>query len=52
MIVLTVDRWRESEGVQAEIVAAEQLGKTVVFIDPPEVAGWPTAADVAAGRRG
>jgi len=32
--VLTLDGWRESQGVQAEIELARELGKPVVLIEP------------------
>jgi hypothetical protein len=34
MLVLTLDGWRESVGVQAEIAIARDLGKPVRFLDP------------------
>ena len=32
--VLTLDGWRESQGVQAEIKLARELGKPVVLVEP------------------
>jgi len=32
--VLTLDGWRESEGVQAEMAMARELGKPVVVVEP------------------
>jgi len=32
--VLTLDGWRESHGVQAEIELARELGKPVVLVEP------------------
>ncbi len=34
MIVLTLDGWRESEGVQAEIRLATEFGKPIRYLDP------------------
>jgi hypothetical protein len=34
VVVLTVDGWRESAGVQAEIRIASQLGKLVRYLGP------------------
>ena len=35
MIVMKLDGWRESVGVQAEIARAEELGIPVAYIEPP-----------------
>jgi len=44
VVVLTLDGWRESVGVQAEIRIAAELGKPVRYLDPD----WaPTLARVA-----
>jgi len=53
--VLTLDGWRESRGVQAEIVLARQMGKPVSFVDPGDalIDQTPVAAVRAgAGRSG
>jgi len=34
VVVLTLDGWRESKGVRAEIEIARRMGKPVRFIDP------------------
>jgi len=34
VVVLTLDGWRESVGVQAEIAIARQLGKPVSYLEP------------------
>jgi len=52
VVVLTMDGWRESAGMQAEIALAEELGKRVTYIDPEEVEGSPTFAPVGAGPGG
>jgi nucleoside 2-deoxyribosyltransferase len=49
VVVLMLDGWRESEGVQAEIAVARELGKPVRYLKPangdtPEA---PTLAPVA-----
>lgn len=33
-IVLRLDGWEESKGVQAEIVMAKELNKSITYIDP------------------
>ena len=38
VIVLKLDGWAQSIGVQAEIAAAKALGKPVSFLDPAAVA--------------
>ena len=38
LVVLTLDGWQESVGVQAEIQIARQLGKPVSFLEPNRVA--------------
>ena len=44
VVVLTIDGWRESEGVQAEIRIATEFGKPVRYLGPD----WsPTLAHVA-----
>lgn len=49
VVVLTLDGWRESEGVQAEIEIAKELGKPIWYLDPAQVdtPGTPTVAAVA-----
>jgi nucleoside 2-deoxyribosyltransferase len=44
VVVLTLDGWRESEGVQAEIRIAGELGKPVRYLMPD---GGDTAATLA-----
>jgi len=34
VVVLTLDGWQQSVGVQAEIAIARELGKPVTFMDP------------------
>jgi nucleoside 2-deoxyribosyltransferase len=34
VVVLTLDGWRESVGVKAEIEIARELGKPVTFVEP------------------
>lgn len=46
VVVLTLDGWRESAGVQAEVRIAGELGKPVRYL-APEAAGSPTLAHVA-----
>ena len=46
LVVLMFDGWRESEGVQAEIRIAGELGKPVRYL-APEATGSPTLAHVA-----
>ena len=46
MAVLTIDGWRESEGVHAEIRIAAELGKPVRYLEP-ESQLFPTLAHVA-----
>lgn len=36
IVVLTLDGWRESVGVQAEIVIAQELGLPVDYMEPEE----------------
>jgi nucleoside 2-deoxyribosyltransferase len=52
LVVLTLDGWRESTGVRAEIALARALGKPVRFLGVDEAAGSPTVARVAAGSPG
>ena len=52
VVVLTLDGWRESEGVQAEIRIAAELGKRVRYLEPeatdhPAGGAPPTLAHVA-----
>jgi len=35
VVVLTLDSWRDSQGVRAEIQIAAELGKLVWYLDPP-----------------
>ncbi|MCP4786571.1 MAG: DUF1937 family protein [Fuerstiella sp.] len=43
VVVLTLDGWRNSEGVQAEVRIAAELGKPVRYLEP-EATGSPTLA--------
>ena len=36
VVVLQLDGWRESEGVQAEMALARKLGKRVDYLEPEE----------------
>ncbi len=49
MIVLQLDGWIDSIGVQAEIALARALGKPLHFVEPSLVDRWrtPTLASVA-----
>jgi len=52
VIVLMLDGWRDSEGVQAEIRIAAELGKSVRYLEPeaadhPSGGAPPTLAQVA-----
>ena len=38
VVVLMLDGWEQSRGVQAEIAIARELGKPVSFIDPSDLA--------------
>jgi len=38
VVVLMLDGWEQSRGVQAEIAIARELGKPVSFIDPNDLA--------------
>ena len=50
VVVLMLDGWRESVGVQTEIRIARELGKPIRCVEPTltESAGTPTLAHVAA----
>jgi hypothetical protein len=50
VVVLMLDGWRESVGVQAEMRIARELGKPIRFVEPTltESPGTPTLAHVAA----
>ena len=48
VVVLTLDGWRESTGVRAEIQIAEQLGKPVRYLEPSGTRAT-TLAHVAEG---
>lgn len=50
VVVLTLDGWRESVGVAAEIRIAEELGKPVRYL-APDATGSPTLAHVATEAR-
>ena len=47
LVVLMLEGWRESRGVQAEIRIAQELDKPVRYLDPLEATGCPTLAHVA-----
>lgn len=47
--VLTLDGWRESRGVQAEIELAHELGKPVVLVEPDALTDQTPVAAVRAG---
>jgi hypothetical protein len=49
VVVLMLDGWEESVGVQAEIRIAGELGKPVRYLAPEEAAGSPTLAHVGPG---
>lgn len=46
VVVLTLDGWRESVGVAAELRIAEELGRPVRYLDP-DAANPPSLAHVA-----
>jgi nucleoside 2-deoxyribosyltransferase len=52
LVVLTLEGWQESTGVQAEIALARGLGKPVRFLGVDEAAGSPTVARVGADSTG
>jgi len=43
VIVLQLDGWIDSVGVQAEIALARTLGKPLQFVEPSLVDGWRTS---------
>lgn len=47
LVVLTLDGWKQSRGVQAEVRIAGDLGKPVRHLAPEEATGSPTLAHVA-----
>jgi nucleoside 2-deoxyribosyltransferase len=47
VVVLMLDGWQESAGVQAEIRIGQELGKPVRFLVLEEAPGSPTLAHVA-----
>jgi nucleoside 2-deoxyribosyltransferase len=49
VLVLMLDGWEESVGVQAEIRIARELGKPVGYLAPDLATGSPTFAHVASG---
>jgi nucleoside 2-deoxyribosyltransferase len=49
IVVLTLDGWRESEGVHAEIRISKELGKQVRYLEP-ETQLFPTLAHVTKER--
>ena len=50
VVVLTLDGWRGSKGVQHELKLASALGKPVRYIAPQDGTASPTLAAVATGR--
>lgn len=53
LIVLRIDGWQESKGIQAELQIAAELGITIEYIDPDPaeqfpMAGAPTRDDLIA----
>jgi nucleoside 2-deoxyribosyltransferase len=51
VLVLMLDGWEESVGVQAEIRIARELGKPVRYLASELAPGSPTLAPVASGCR-
>ena len=51
VVVLMLDGWQESVGVQAEIRIARELGKPVRYLAPDLAPVAPTFAHVASGCR-
>jgi nucleoside 2-deoxyribosyltransferase len=49
VVVLMLDGWKESAGVQAEVRIARELGKPVRFLGVEEAHGSPTLAHVGPG---
>ncbi|HXH21718.1 MAG TPA: DUF1937 family protein [Dehalococcoidia bacterium] len=49
VVVLMMDGWKESAGVQAEVRIARELGKPVRFLGVEEAHGSPTLAHVGPG---
>lgn len=47
LVVLLLDGWQESRGVQAEIRIAGELGKPVRYLATEDATGSPTLAHVA-----
>jgi len=41
MVVLMLDGWQESKGVQAEIQIMKEMGKPITHLDPKEYANRP-----------
>ena len=52
LVVLTLDGWRDSVGVAAEIRIAGELGKPVRYLGPEDGHGSPTLARVATEGEG
>lgn len=50
VVVLTLDGWEESVGVQAEILIARELGKPVRYVAPEDATLSPMLAHVASCR--
>jgi hypothetical protein len=50
--VLTLDGWRESEGVQAELAHAEKLGMPIRYLSPEATNGSPRLRRVAKEANG
>lgn len=49
VVVLMLDGWRDSTGVQAEMRIARELGKPIRFLGVEEAHGSPTLAHVGPG---
>lgn len=52
VVVLMLDGWKESVGVQAEMRVARELGKPIRFLGVEEAHGSPTLAHVASDVAG
>jgi Domain of unknown function (DUF1937) len=52
VVVLMLDGWEESVGLQEEIRIGRELGKPVRYVAPEEAHGSPTLAHVASGPPG
>ncbi len=52
VVVLTLDGWRDSVGVQAELAHAEALGKPVRYVEPDELPAPESRCRSAVNHRG